>query len=97
MAPLNSRPCSRSCRLRLSTETAPTSAAPTRPTSTTAARLAAELGDQADWRAAIGVGVESQIRKSNCRMTRSVQYPRGTCGSRVTATSAAAARTTSAV
>ena len=46
-------------------EVAPTTSAPTGPTSTTAARVAEELGDQADCRDARVVGAESQIRKSS--------------------------------
>ena len=65
MPPLNTRSASSRLRRRLSTDTAPTSAAPIGPSSTTAASVADELGDQADCRAASGVGVESQIRNSS--------------------------------
>lgn len=57
----------------LITETAPTRAAATGPSSTTAASVAAELGDHFVCRDTSGAGVESQIRNSNWRMTRSSQ------------------------
>ena len=60
MAPLKAR-SRRPPRRRLISEVAPTNAAPPGPSSTTAARVAAELGDQADWREVRVVGVESQI------------------------------------
>ena len=72
MAPLNSRSDSR-WRRKLSTDTAPTRAAPSGPSSTTPASVADELGDQADCRAASGVGVESQIRNSKRRTLSSAQ------------------------
>ncbi len=57
----------------LTTETAPTSAAASGPSRTTAASVAAELGDHFVCRETSGAGVESQIRKSSWRMTRSRQ------------------------
>ena len=82
----------------LSTATAPVSAAPIGPSSTTAASVAAELGDHADCRAPIGVDGESQIRNSNCRMIRSPQKLLCCCcAGHETATRAVADPTTSAV
>src|SRR5258708_26951989 len=63
--PLNTRSARRVLRRTLIRDTAPTSAAPSGPSSTTAARVADELGDQAACRAASGVGVESQIRNKS--------------------------------
>ena len=45
MAPLNSRSASRNCRRMLTSEAAPTSAAASGPSRTTAASVADELGD----------------------------------------------------
>src|ERR1700734_968072 len=97
MAPLNSRRLSDSGPRRLSTDTAPTTAAPNGPTSTTAARLAAVLGDHDDCRAATRAGVESQTRNSNGRTIRSVQNRGGIVRGTAMASSAAAAETTRAV
>jgi hypothetical protein len=52
-------------RRTLSSEVAPTAIAPSGPSSTTAASVADELGDQADCREVRVVGVESQTRNSS--------------------------------
>ncbi len=62
IAPLNSRSASSSWRRRLSTATAPTSAAAMGPSRTTAASVAAELGDHFVCRDVSGVLAESQTR-----------------------------------
>src|SRR6202042_914856 len=97
MAPLKIRRASDRGPCRLSTDTAPTSAAPNGPTSTTAARLAAVLGDHEDCRAAIRAGGESQTRNSNCKTIRAAQKRAGRSRGMLRVTSAAAAPTTRAV
>ena len=57
-------------RRTLSSEAAPTAIAPSGPSSTTAASVADELGDQADCLEVRVVGVESQTRKSSASTTR---------------------------
>src|SRR5215470_13540191 len=65
IAPLNRRSATGIRRLKLSTAVAPTIAAPTGPSSTTAARVDAELGDHAEPRDARKTGVDSKIRNSS--------------------------------
>ena len=70
MAPLNSRSASRSWRRGLMSEAAPTSAAASGPSRTTAASVAAELGDHFVCREVSGVLAELQIRNKTCRTIR---------------------------
>ena len=70
MAPLKSRSPSLSWRRMLSSDVAPTSAAASGPSRTTAARVAAELGDHLVCRAVSGVLTESQTRNSSWRAIR---------------------------
>src|SRR5690348_6584582 len=99
MEALNSR-CVRSTpRRTLTREVAPTAIAPSGPSSTVAASVADELGDQADWREVSVVGAESQTRNSSAStnsapdlaatLSVSVSLPRAS-----TSTAAAAATTT---
>src|SRR5487761_678025 len=93
MPPLNSRCATSRPRRALSTETAPTIAAPTGPSRTTEASVAEELGDQADLRGIRGVGVESQTRNSRASTLSWNQLifekgPRATCTEAATTTSA---------
>ena len=84
----------------LSTAIAPTMAAPTpqyRPSITAAARVAAELGDHADWRTPSRVGVESQIRNSMARTAQMTQNPAGAASTGARARIAPAAETTAAM
>jgi hypothetical protein len=60
--------------------------------------VADELGDQADWRAASGVGAESQIRNSSMSTPRDSHQPVPMGGpERLGATTEAAATTTAAM
>ena len=69
MEALNTRWVRSTPRRTLSSEVAPTASAPSGPASTTAASVAAELGDHADCREVRVVGVESQTPNSNASTT----------------------------
>src|SRR6201995_6191296 len=67
MAPLKIRCWIRGTRRRLNALTKPTVPAPTGPTRTTEARVAAYPGDQASREGRIAVGVDSQTRNRTAR------------------------------
>src|SRR5258708_31414585 len=75
--PLNTRSASRVLRRRLITDTAPTRAAPSGPSSTTAARGPDELSDQAAYHAASGGGEEPPYR-NKCQPTPTPIHPHHT-------------------
>src|SRR5215469_6549077 len=72
MEALNTRCVRPMPRRMLSSEVAPTAIAPSGPSSTTAASVAAELGDQADRLEVRVVWVESQTRNSSASTARVV-------------------------
>src|SRR6266481_7714992 len=100
IAPLKRRSTSGTPRRTLNTAAEPTIAAPTPlffPSSTTAASVAAELGDHAHCRSPSMVGVESHTRKRRARAAQVAQNP-GLTETRVTrARMAAAAETIAAI